>query len=198
MIGYRCLFILLVVLTNSAVWAADSLPQQPEQIQDYPSVLMPGSLDYATELIHRFNAQVDNPNFLIPNIESLKSDAKRGLQGWLPVLPDTSVFAEDVVYPLYRSGLKDGVLLLYLPPDRRSNIGLQIQERLRRFVKYSCLADGMPEPRPGRVSSSDYEVQNASWQGALLAGIILGFALLLASRALLGLRVQTDQNNTKA
>ena len=177
---YLWIWLWLVAITHS--FAASGIPVEPEPMLDGPRVILPGHLHYTTSLLHRYNAQVTNPNLVVPPLELLIQDAQQGRQGWLPVVPDISVFPDYVVYPVYKHREDNGVLILILPSDEQSNIGHIIKERLDRFIRYTCLADGFPIPRMGRVQASDYQKDRGSWFGALLAGVLLGIALILLLR----------------
>ncbi len=122
-----------------------------------PIVFLPPHLPYATELLHRYNANLDNPNLRVPLTEQLLHDGKRGLHAWLKTNPDLSIFGVETHYPIYTDASKqNGVYLLKLPPDENTNLSIVLQERLNRFIQFSCQADGFPIPRQNKVSANDY------------------------------------------
>jgi hypothetical protein len=178
---YLSLCLLLVVICHNCL-AVES-PMLPEPLPDAPVVHLPPDTAYSIRLLHAYNAQADNPNLLIPDIEKIILDAKNGLQAWLPCVPDPGVFTDRSSYPIYRSRSHDDrTLILLLPPDQQTQISQVLRERIQRFVNFTCQADGYPIPRAGKVSAVDYRAQEplgASWLILLGAGLLALLSALL-------------------
>lgn len=193
--AYLSVFLMLVVFADTAVshiQASERVPPQPEMMSPGPVISLPPHYAYATRLLHLYNAQVNNANYRIPPIHEIMTDSKRGLQAWLSTIPDVSVFDDEAGYALYQSsGDAEGtgsVYVLFLPNSRGSFIEQEIQERLQRFIRYQCLADGFPLPRIGKVNRSDYQRAQSgshsdqSWIAALCAGILSALVIILLLR----------------
>lgn len=179
---YLLCWLCFVVFCHKATAAeAPRLPQMPE---DAPLVYLPGDLSYSSKLLHAYNAQVDNPNLIVPRLEQILRDGRSGLQAWLPCVPDPGLFTDTQAYPVYRSADQlDQPLVLFLPPDRQTGISEVLRERLQRFIDYRCLADGFPPPRAGNSASAVYHATPArgdtSWLLLLAVGLLSFIAALL-------------------
>ncbi|NRA37040.1 MAG: hypothetical protein HRU15_02775 [Planctomycetes bacterium] len=190
---YLQMLLLLVVIAHTGshggqcLGASELVPNQPAMISSGPVITLPPHYDYATRLLHLYNAQVDNPNFRIPRIAEIMDDSKRGLQAWLSCLPDAMIFSQQNGYPIYRSSGdingQNETFVLFLPNSQGTLIEQHIQERLQRFIIYQCLADGFPRPQIGKVQASDYSMRQGdsvdTWLTPLCAGILAAISILL-------------------
>lgn len=128
-------------------------------------VVLPADADRAQRLLDRYNAIAPHPDLVVPTLEEVLLESKRGQQAWLPVVKDPRRWQGRSRYPLFSD---EKGLVLALPDIPQAD---PWRERIQRFVRT------WPEDDETVVDSRSAAFESVLIAWALAATLVVVFLL---------------------